>query len=346
MSDTTQTVINRQDPAIEAYRLGLLGDVQEFVKNRIASGDMPPDYQVAEMSPAELAGVQAAMQGIGAYSPFLTAGSQTIQQGQQLAASQAAPALMQGIGAVQQGIGSLAGTGAGFDPSQIQPFMNPYEDAAVQQALSDIRRQGDIAQQGVRAQAVGAGAFGGSRTAIAEQELQRNVMDQMGRTAAQMRTAGYESAANRAQQAFEQQMGRQQQVGALTGQLGQGIGSIAGQIGALGGQLGQLGIQQAGIGELQTNLGSQDIQNLMTTGGVERGVAQSTADAQRLTNLQRYSQPYQQYGFLSDIYSGIPTGQMVTTASSSPQVSPFQTAVGLGISGLSAAAGAQRAGII
>lgn len=346
MSNTTQTVINRQDPAIEAYRLGLLRDVQEFIRGRIESGDMPPDYQVAQMSPAEQAGVLAAMQGIGAYSPFLTAGSQVIQQGQQLAAGQAAPALMQGLGAVQQGIGSLAGTGAGFDPSQIQPFMNPYEDAAVQQALADIRRQGNIAQQGVRAQAIGAGAFGGSRTAVAEQELQRNIMDQMGRTAAQMRTAGFESAAQRAQQAFEQQMARQQQLGALTGQMGQGIGSLAGQIGALGGQLGQLGMQQAGIGELQTNLGAQDIQNLLATGGLERSIAQSTADALRLTNLQRYSQPYQQYGFLSDIYAGVPTGQMTTNVSSSPQVSPFQTALGLGISGLSAAAGAQRAGII
>lgn len=342
----TQTIINRQDPAIEAYRLGLLGDVQKFVADRIAAGDMPPDYQVAQLAPAEQAAIQAAMQGIGAYSPYLTAGSETIQQGQALAAGQAAPALMQGIGAVQQGIGSLQGTGAAFDPTQAAAFMSPYEDMAVQQAMEDIARQGRIAQQGVRAQAVGAGAFGGSRTAIAEQELQRNVLDQQGRTAAQMRAAGFDAAANRAQQAFEQQMARQQQMGALTGQLGQGIGSIAGQIGALGGQLGQLGIQQAGIGELQTNLGSQDVQNLITTGAVERGVAQSTADAQRLTNLQRYSQPYQQYGFLSDIYAGVPTGQMTTTASSTPQVSPFQTAVGLGISGLSAAAGAQRAGII
>ena len=573
---TTETIINRQDPAIEAYRLGLLGDVQKFVADRIAAGDMPPDYQVAQLAPAELAGIQAAMQGIGAYSPYLSAGSEIIQQGQALAAGQATPALMGGLGtaqagqafideaaqlaaarrglpfvsqeaanqmlqrglglgtdlgqqgigqlmssigmgseaagtgatalrglagqtgaavsgaqtgadlaaqrarastataqealmraggmgseAAQQGIASLAGTGQRFDPSQIAPFMGSYEDAAVQQALSDIARQGQIAQQGVRAQAVGAGAFGGSRTAIAEQELQRNILEQQGRTAAQMRAAGFESAANRAQQAFEQQMGRQQQMGALTGQLGQagagtamqaagqagqlglsaeglaqtgalqggqlnlsgiqasgqlqdrasqlaltaaaqqagagqnigalgtnlgqlglsaagqqgqlglqygqlsqqdvnqllamsqqqgslgqGIGSLAGQIGALGGQLGQLGIQQAGIGELQTNLGAQDVQNLITTGAVERGVAQSTADAQRLTNLQRYSQPYQQYGFLSDIYAGVPTGQMTTTASSTPQVSPFQTAVGLGISGLSAAAGAQRAGII
>ena len=145
-----------------------------------------------------------------------------------------------------------------------------------------------------------------------------------------------------AQQDVNQLMQMAQQQGAL----GQGIGALAGQFGTLGGQLGQMGIQQAGIGELMTRLGTQDIQNLMTTGAAQRGVTQATLDAQRLTNLQRYSQPYQQYGFLSDIYSGVPTGQMTTTASSAPQVSPFQTAIGLGIQGLSAASGAQRAGII
>jgi hypothetical protein len=92
-------------------------------------------------------------------------------------------------------------------------------------------------------------------------------------------------------------------------------------------------------------MGTQDIQNLLTTGATARGVNQATLDALRMTNLQRYSQPYQQFGFLSDIYSGVPTGQMTTTSSSAPQVSPFQTAIGLGIQGLSAAAGAQRAGL-
>ena len=72
--------------------------------------------------------------------------------------------------------------------------MNQYEDAAVQQALRDIQRAGDIQQQGVAAQAVGAGAFGGSRQAVAEQELQRNILEQQGRTAAGMRQQGFESA--------------------------------------------------------------------------------------------------------------------------------------------------------
>jgi hypothetical protein len=316
MSTQTQYVVNRQDPAIEAYRLGLLGDVQEFIKGQIERGDAPPDYQVAGLSPGEQASITAAQTGVGAYQPFLTQGSSTVDQG---------------ATAMSEGIGALAGTGAMYDPNSYQDFMNPYEDQVIDNTMADIRRQGDIAQQGVRAQAVGAGAFGGSRGQIAQSELDRNVMKQQADTAAQMRAAGFQNAQQAAMNAFESGMGRQQQLGQLTGQLATGLGG--------------LGIQQAGLGEMGTNLNTQDIQNLMTTGATERGVNQAGLDALRLTNLQRYTQPYQQYGFLSDIYSGTPTGSSTLTAASAPQVSPFQTAMGLGISGLAAASGAQRAGL-
>lgn len=316
MSTQTQYVVNRQDPAIEAYRLGLLGDVQKYIKGQIERGDAPPDYQVAELSPSERASIAAAQTGVGAYQPFLTQGSSTVDQG---------------ATAMSEGIGALAGTGAMYDPNSYQDFMNPYEDQVIDNTMADIRRQGDIAQQGVRAQAVGAGAFGGSRGQIAQSELDRNVMKQQADTAAQMRAAGFQNAQQAAMNAFESGMGRQQQLGQLTGQLATGLGG--------------LGIQQAGIGEMGTNLNTQDIQNLMTTGATERGVNQAGLDALRLTNLQRYTQPYQQYGFLSDIYSGTPTGSSTLTAASAPQVSPFQTAMGLGISGLAAASGAQRAGL-
>ena len=316
MSTQTQYVVSRQDPAIEAYRLGLLGDVQEYIKGQIERGDAPPDYQVAGLSPGEQASIAAAQTGVGAYQPFLTQGSSTVDQG---------------ATAMSEGIGALAGTGAMYDPEGYRAFMNPYEDQVIDNTMADIRRQGDIAQQGVRAQAVGAGAFGGSRGQIAQSELDRNVMKQQADTAAQMRAAGFQNAQQAAMNAFESGMGRQQQLGQLTGQLATGLGG--------------LGIQQAGLGEMGTNLNTQDIQNLMTTGATERGVNQAGLDALRLTNLQRYTQPYQQYGFLSDIYSGTPTGSSTLTAASAPQVSPFQTAMGLGISGLAAASGAQRAGL-
>jgi len=295
-------VTNRQDPAIEAYRLGLLGDVQGYIKNQIEKGVVPPDYSIADLSENELAAISGASQGVGAYKPFLENATETLGQG----------------------IQSLAGTGAQYDPTSYQAYMNPYEDAAVQSAMGDIQRASDIAQLGNSARAVGAGAFGGSRDAIVQAEQNRTALDQQARTAAQMRAAGYGQAQQLGINAFDSAMGRQQSMGTAYGQLG---------------------VQQAGLGELTSGLSVQDLNTLMTTGSLQRGVDQAGLDATRLSNLQRYTQPYQQYGFLSDIYSGTPSGSSTLTAASAPQVSPFQTALGLGIGGLSAASGAKEAGL-
>lgn len=157
---------------------------------------------------------------------------------------------------------------AGLAPGAAMGFMSPFEEAAVQQSLADIARQGELARQQVRGQAVQAGAFGGSRQAVAEQELQRNILEQQARTAAQLRAAGFDAAANRALQAAQ-----------LTGQLGQiGAGATAGaaeaggrlglsaeqlaQTGALqGGQLGMSGAQAAGnLGLQSSQLGLSGIQ--------------------------------------------------------------------------------------
>ena len=431
---TTQTIINRQDPAIEAYRLGLLADTQEFIKKQIETGDLPPDYQIAGLSPAEKAASAAAQRGVGAFQPYLNQGAASLQG--------AAGMMSQGQGYMGAGAASLAGTGAQYDPNRAKSiasagmqqlartggqynaaptmantygamqdmsqttgsydprsargYMNEYEDQAVQQALQDVARAGQMQQSQLGANAVASGAFGGARQGIAEAELGRNTLEQQARTAAQMRQAGYESAAQRSQAAFEQAQGRGQTaaqqraaMGLASGQFGQGAyenslnrqqaaaqqaaalgmsaeqfaasgmesamnrrqaaasayGSLGQGLGSLGQGLGQLGIQQAGLGEMYSGLNTQDIQNLMTTGANQRGVQQAGLDALRMSNLQRYTQPYQQYGFLSDIYSGTPTGSSTLTASSAPQVSPFQTALGLGIGALGAASGAQRAGL-
>jgi len=116
-----------------------------------------------------------------------------------------------GPGYTAAGYGGGPGYEAGgFDPQSVSAYMDPYEDAVIQQAMSDIRRQGDIAQQGLSAQAVGAGAFGGSRQGIQQNEMNRNILEQQARTAAGLRSAGYQGAMGQAQQAFEAQQRRQQ----------------------------------------------------------------------------------------------------------------------------------------
>ena len=170
-----------------------------------------------------------------------------------------------GLGAAAEGISRLDDTTGAFDPQGIGAFMNQYEDAAVQQAIQDIARAGQIQRNELGAQAVGAGAFGGSREAVAQQELGRNILEQQGRTAAGMRQAGFESAAQRAQQAFEAQQGRGQTAAQLRGQLGQaGAGTAmnaaeaAGRLGLSAEQLAQTGSLQGGQLGLsgQTNLAS------------------------------------------------------------------------------------------
>jgi len=207
-------------------------------------------------------------------------------------------------GVAAGGIGALFGTGAGFDPRDVRPFMSEYEDAAVQQALADIRREGEIAGTGVRAQAVGAGAFGGSRQAVAEQELQRNIMEQQGRTAAQMRAAGFESAAQRSQQAFEQALQRQQQAASLGSQIGFQGAQALGETGMQQSQLGLSGLmaqqqaaQQAGsLAQAAAQLGMSEAQLRaqlgMEASGLARGTAESAlgAEAQRATLAQQAAQ--------------------------------------------------------
>ena len=372
----TMVQIQRQDPAIEAYRLGLLRDVQEFVKNQVAAG-MPPEtaYQVAGLTPAESAAIGAAQSGIGAYQPFLQAGEAAIQGGQNIVTQAAVPSLRQAettTGATQDIINQAAQLAAAqravpytYQQAAAQTArgigaFNPFEEQVVQRSLADIARQAGLQQQGVAARAVGSGAFGGSRQAVAEQELFRNALEQMGRTSGQLRQAGFDAAmARRLQEAQLMgnlglqfgQLGQADvaQLGDLAGRqlaLGQGLGSLAAQLGTFGTNLGQWGVQQAGIGEIGQNIRQNQINAALQAGNIQRGVAQAGLDATRLTNVQAQQYPYQQFGFLSDIYAGIPTSQSTLTASSAPQVSPFQTALGLGISGLSAAAGAQRAGLL
>ena len=134
-----------------------------------------------------------------------------------------------------------------------------------------------------------------------------------------------------AQQAAERELGRQTQ-------LGQGIAALAGQ-------KGQLGLRQAALGETVQGLGQRDVEGAFRIGQLLQAQDQATLDAQRQSDLAQMYEPYQRLGFLSDIYSKTPTTQQTITQSTSPNVSPFQQYLGLGIAGLSAAAGAQKAGL-
>ncbi len=222
----------------------------------------------------------------------------------------------QTLGGVESALRAGAGPVTG---DMISNYMNPY-----QQAVSDeINRAYDMQLQGTRAGAVGQGAFGGSRSQIASSEIDRNRASALAQAQAQNFM--------QAQAAAERGLGRQTQ-------LGQGIAALAGE-------QGQLGLRQAALGETVQGLGQRDVEGAYKIGQLLQSQDQAELEAKRQSDLSQLYEPYQRLGFLSDIYSKTPTTQQTITQSTSPSVSPFQQYLGLGIAGLSAGAGAAKAGL-
>jgi len=215
----------------------------------------------------------------------------------------------QTLGGVEDAL--RAGAGPVTD-EMLQSYMNPF-----QQAVQDeINRSFDIQQRQAAAGAIGQGAFGGSRGEIAQREIDRNRADALARSQAQNFL--------QAQQAAERELARQTQ-------LGSGIAGLA--------------MRQASLGETGQALQQRDIDSAYKLGSLQQAQDQARIDAARASDLAQLYEPYQRLGFLSDIYSKVPTSQSTITQASTPNVSPFQQYLGLGIAGLSAAAGAQKAGL-
>tara|TARA_R110001583_G_scaffold39289_2_gene126039 strand:+ start:2953 stop:4404 length:1452 start_codon:yes stop_codon:yes gene_type:complete len=151
-----------------------------------------------------------------------------------------------GLGFGQQGVG-IAQLGAQqYDPTSVSAYMNPY-----QSAISDeINRAYDIQQNQAAAQAVGAGAFGGSRGEIAAREVDRNRVSALAKAQAD----NYLQAQQAAMGAFEGQQGRQQNVGQLQQNLAQMAATAGGQLQNVGQMAATAGGQQQNVGQLQQNL--------------------------------------------------------------------------------------------
>ena len=244
--DFVESIV-REAPEIEAFKLGLLRSGKTLTDTALRL----PEQQIAGFSGAEQEAFRRAGEtgGIGGYQALAGLGRGTLGSGvgtlgQAVGALGTAEGFLDdGKGAIGQAGQTLQGSfgqfgggpgytaqqfGAGpaydaqgFDPASASAFFNPFEDVAVQQALSDIRRQGNIASNQLSADAVQAGAFGGSREGIQRGELERNILEQQGRTAAGMRQAGYESALQRAQADFADQERRQQLESQFGTQFGQ-----------------------------------------------------------------------------------------------------------------------------
>lgn len=217
-------------------------------------------------------------------------------------------------------------------PGAAGAYMSPYMQNVVDIEKREAQRQADVAATGRGAQAVKAGAFGGSRQGVMDAEAERNLALQMG----DIQSKGSQAAFDRAQQQFnaEQQLGLTAQTGNQQQNLeAQKLVEQSRQYGA--GQ-GMQGLQTAltGAGQL-ANIGQQqfsqqmDINQLQNQYGAQQQAQQQGAmdtAYQDFLNQQRY--PYQQLEFMNSILRGTPMGTVQTMYQ--PPASAISQLAGLG----------------
>jgi hypothetical protein len=270
------------------------------------------------------------MTGFRPYQPYSTdvnnyfAGFSPLQQSAQQAAYYMQTPGQFGVGtglAGASGLGSLglagqaAGAGQQFaqqaqNPMATQAYMSPYMQNVVDYQKSQALRDFNIGRPMRARQAVGAGAFGGSRQAIVEAEAERSLGSQLQGIAATGSQKAFEDAQR--QQQFGAQLGLQ---GIQTGLQGMG------QAGQAAGILGQLGQQQFGA--------EKDIINLQSQMGAQQQALEQAKINQAIQDYaiaQQY--PYMQLGMMNAMLRGLPM-QTQTTQLYQAQPSTLQQGIGL-----------------
>jgi len=292
--------------------------------------------------------------GIKPYKPFSSnpndyfAGFSPMQQRAQQQAANMQVTPETGMAAGMAGAAGLGGLGTQYNPmgaysqqfgqQQADQYMNPYMQNVVNVQQAAAQRQADIATTGRNAQAVGAGAFGGSRQAVTDAEANRALADQKNAIQAQGLNTAYTNAQQQfnADQAARMQAQQanigQQQFGASLGMQGLQTGLQA------AGQLGQLGQnvygQQMGINQLQNQYGAQ-----------QQAAEQAKINQQIQDYATAQQYPMLQLANMSALTRGLPMQNATTQIYQAPPSAASQLA-GLGTAayGLSQLSGNSSSG--
>jgi len=213
------------------------------------------------------------------------------------------------------------------NPYAVGAFMNPYVSQSLQPQLNQLAQQGNIASTQAASQATGSGAFGGTRSALAQNLAQQNALNAQQQAIGQGYNTAYQQAQNAMQ--YGAGLGLQGQQTALQG-LGQ-ANTAAGTLGNLGSN--QLAAQQGILGT----------QNTM---GAQQQTAQQNMINQAIQNYATAQQyPMMQLGNISNLLHGLPMQSTTTqTYQAQPGLASQIGALGAGAVGVSKLAGAKKGG--
>jgi hypothetical protein len=206
-------------------------------------------------------------------------------------------------------------------PYVSQAYMSPYMQNVVNTQQREAMRQGEIQRNQLQAQAVGQGAFGGSRQAIMEAERRRNLATQLGDIQGQ----GLQNAYGAGQQQFnaEQAAYLQAQQANQSANLQTGVQNQQAQLQAQAAQEASrqfganLGLQGYGqtlqAAQLLGNMGQQQyaqdmgtIQAMSDMGAKEQAQQQAIINQQIQNYATQQQYPYMQLGIMSNMLRGLP----------------------------------------
>jgi len=157
--------------------------------------------------------------------------------------------------------GLLAAPDPRTQATTLQQYQSPFQQQVIDLTTADIQRQADIARQKAQDAALGAGAFGGSRSAILEAESQRPYAETIARTSAGLRQRGFDQA----QRAADEQ--RRFQLGLLSGLQGEQTRRL--------GMLGDIGRQQQVLQQQALGIPYQEFQRALAYGPQQLGLLQA-----------------------------------------------------------------------
>ena len=269
MATQTETTF----PILPEFARQPVADIAATVAERLKSPLKVPLQEVAGLSPTQVSAMNLAQQGIGSFQPFLQAAQ----------AAQTA-----GLGTIGAGAQTVAG--AQFEPTaeRIGQFMDPYQQQVTQEALKEIDRQQQIAENRLAGQAVRAGAFGGSRFGVAQSELARNAADLRSRRIFEDLSRNFQQAQAAARAANQQRL----QAGQVFGQLGRATSGIGGAM--------------AGLGAQQQALQGRDVGQLLGIGGLQQQQAQRQLDVNTANLAAIENAPFQQLSAGAGILQQLP----------------------------------------
>ena len=288
-------------PWVGDYVTGMLGKAQ-------ALSNMPYAPYTGALTPGAAELQQKGFAGLGALttpSGIGAAEQRTAQLGQQMGGLSYAPTTF-GY--------------EGFTPAAAQQYMNPYLQSALNPQIAEAQRQADIQRVQQAGRLAKAGAYGGSRQAIMESELARNLQQNLANITGQ----GYNTAYQQAQAAFQADQQRKAQAQAASEQskqFGAGFGLQGLQAATQAAQ------QQAALSQAGQQAGLRNIEAQLAGGATQRDIEAQGLAADYKRFQEERDWPYKMAQFQQSFLQQLP----ITATTYSADTSPLQNIAGTGL---------------